>query len=73
MLFAYLFELLKKVIQTLTDNIGVATDLHKICVSIPSGNDMDMQMAGQACSAAPSKVHPDIKAVRFYRKPQCFL
>jgi len=42
MLLAYLLEQFKKLNQTLADNIGVAAHLHKICVSLPSGDDMDM-------------------------------
>lgn len=73
MLFAYLPEQSKKLIQTLADNIGIAADLHKIRVAVPSWDNMNMQMTWHACSAAPSKIHPDVKTVWLYRKSQGLL
>jgi len=68
--FAYLFQQLKKLGQTLTDNIGIAAHIHKICVSVPSWNEMDVEMLGQAGTGTSAKVHTNIEAVGFYRQGQ---
>ena len=73
MFFAYLFQLLKQLGQTLTDNIGIRAYAHKICVSVPSWNKMDVEMLRQAGPCASAEIHTDIEAVGFYRQGQGFL
>jgi len=67
---ARLFQLLVKLGQTLTDNIGITAYIYKIGVPIPPWDDMDMKMVGQACTGASAEIHADIEAMRFYHQRQ---
>jgi hypothetical protein len=71
--FAYLFEQVKKLSQTLADNLGISANTHKVCVSVPAGDDMDVQMTRQSRPGASAEIHPNVEAVRFYRQRECLL
>jgi hypothetical protein len=65
--------LLKKLGQTLADNTGITAYVHKVCVSVPSGDDMDMEVVGQSRSATSAEIHPDIETMWFYRQQKGLL
>ena len=73
MLFTDLFQQLKKLGQTLTDDIGIPANGHKICIAVPPRHHVDVQVARQARTGASPEIHTDIKAVGFYRKRQRLL
>ncbi len=73
MVLTYLFQQREQFGQALADNVGVAADAHKIGVSVPSRDEVDMQMSRQSRPGASAEVHTDVEAVRFYRQRKCLL
>ncbi len=65
--------MVKKLGQALTDDIGIAAYVHKICVPIPSRDEMNVEMVGQTCARASAEIHTDIEAVWFYRQGEGLL
>ena len=57
----------------MADEVRIAAGSDKVGVAVPSWDYVYVQMVGQARAGASAEVHPDIEAVRFYRKSQQLL
>ena len=73
MVFAYLFEQNKKFSQTLADDFGISANAHEVCIAIPPGHNMDVQVVGQSGPATSAEIHANVETVRFYRQRQHLL
>lgn len=62
--FARLSEQGEELNQALADDIGISADVHKVGIAAPPGDDVYVEMAGQACACTSAEVHTDIEAVR---------
>ena len=57
------FELLVAGFQGLGDDADLADDLHEIGVAVPPGDDVHVQVAGQACAGTTAQVDADVEAL----------
>src|SRR5215213_1646715 len=53
-----------ELVQTLDDHLGLAQHRHEIRVSVPTRNDMPVQVAGQPRPRGLALVQPDVVALR---------
>jgi hypothetical protein len=68
MFYTRFFQYRHKLLDALADKVCIAANPDKICVAVPSGDNMYVHMVGQARAGAPAEIDSDIEAMRLNRE-----
>jgi hypothetical protein len=50
--------------KALANDIGITTHGHEAGITVPSRDNMDVQMPGQSGAGTSAKIHSDVESVR---------